>query len=87
MAISFVQISIELFETLKVLAAQPWYVFQSDYLSNGSSPLRGRYGGRMLKQICCSVSKMESLECHWIGVKCDVLPKNIEMPELLLCGY
>ena len=28
-AISFVQISIELFETLKVLASQPWYVFQS----------------------------------------------------------
>ena len=38
MAISFVQISIELFETLKVLASQPWYVFQSDYLNNGSSP-------------------------------------------------
>ena len=31
MAISFVQISIELFETLKVLASQPGYVFQSDY--------------------------------------------------------
>ena len=32
MAISFVQISIELFETLKVLASKPGYVFQSDYL-------------------------------------------------------
>ena len=31
MAISFVQISIELFETLKVLACQPGYVFQSDH--------------------------------------------------------
>ena len=75
MAISFVQISIELFETLKVLASQPWYVLQSDYLSNGSSsfarPLRWK--------------KMESLECHWIGMKCDVFPKNIEMLELLVC--
>ena len=35
----FVQISVELFETLKVLACQPGYVFQSDYLG----------GGRMLK--------------------------------------
>ena len=26
------QISIEMFETLKVLASQPGYVFQSDYL-------------------------------------------------------
>ena len=38
MVISFVQISIELFESLQVLASQPWYVFQSDYPSNGSSP-------------------------------------------------
>ena len=29
---SFVQINIELFETLKVLAAQPGYVFQFGYL-------------------------------------------------------
>ena len=76
MAISFVQISIELFETLKVLASQLRYVFQSDNLSNGSSSLQGRYGGRMLKRIWCSVSKMESLECHWIGMKCDVFPKK-----------
>ena len=39
----------------------------------------------MLKWIACSVSDMESLECHWIGMKCDVFPKDIEMPELLLC--
>ena len=29
---SFAQISIELFETLKVLASQPGYAFQSGYL-------------------------------------------------------
>ena len=28
----FVQISIELFETLQVLVSQPEYVFQSDYV-------------------------------------------------------
>ena len=32
MAVSFVQVSIEMFKTLRVLASQPWYVFQSDYL-------------------------------------------------------
>ena len=31
------------------------------------------------------VSEMESAKCHWIGMKCNVFPKNIEMPELLLC--
>ena len=30
---------------------------------------------------------MESLGYHWIGMKCDVFSKNIEMPELLLCWY
>ena len=32
MAVTFVQISIELSETSKVLASQPGYVFQSDDL-------------------------------------------------------
>ena len=35
MAIYFVQISIELFETLKVLASQPGYVFQSEWTVTG----------------------------------------------------
>ena len=88
MAISFVQVSIELFETLKVLASQPGYACQSDYLGRtcvagplGEADTVEEYCGGS----CYSVSTMESSKCHWIRMKCDVFTKNVEMPELLSC--
>ena len=88
MAISFVQINYELFETLKVLVSQPGHVFQSDYL--GLTLVTGRScceadTVEMLKWFWYSVSKMESSEYYWTGMKCDVFPNNIEMPKLLPC--
>ena len=69
---SFVQVSIELFETLKVLASQPGYVFQSDYL--GLTLVTGLLcEADMMEECsrgsCYPVSKMESFKCHWIDIQ------------------